>query len=319
MQLKGVGKAKALKLYRLLEGSMLDKTEAFDFLSSASARSIIGSLSFSEWDKARSRADELMESCDTHEVKLISLSSRLYPPRLRQIPDPPAILYYKGSLTGLLDEPPLAVIGTRKPTDYGCRWGHRATQILVEFGFSIVSGLALGCDAIAHRAALEAGGRTIAVMAGGLDKVSPAQHRELAGQIIDNGGALVSEYPPKLAPQKSHFVDRDRIQSGLSLGVLVIETGIEGGTMHTVRFAIKQGRKIAALLPPESKRAADKVQGNIKLINEQVATPVFQLLELENFISFLTLPDSEERTLNRQASRSFESASSEQLDFLGDV
>jgi DNA processing protein len=146
--------------------------------------------------------------------------------------------------------PTLAIVGSRKPTTYGKDITHRLTYDLASRGVVIVSGLALGIDSLAHRAALEAGGTTIAIMPCGLDRVYPASHRNLAADIIKNGGALISEYEPGAELYPKNFIGRNRIVSGISDGLLVVEASAKSGTMHTANFALEQGRSVMAIPGP---------------------------------------------------------------------
>jgi DNA processing protein len=143
--------------------------------------------------------------------------------------------------------PTVAIVGSRRPTAYGREVTHHLAYELARRGVVIVSGLALGIDAIAHRAALEARGITIAVMAGGLDRIHPMSHRNLAIDIITKGGALISEYEPGSVPYQSNFIARNRIVAGISDAVIVIEATAKSGTMHTAGFALEQGRAVMAV------------------------------------------------------------------------
>ena len=144
----------------------------------------------------------------------------------------------------------IAIIGTRRPTAYGKEIAQRLAHDLAQEGVVIISGLALGVDSIAHRAALAAGGITIAVMPSGLDRIYPANHYELAQEIVANGGALLSEYPPGSMTYPGNFVARNRLVSGFSDGVLIIEASTRSGTMHTAAFALDQGRPVMAVPGP---------------------------------------------------------------------
>ncbi|MDW5290975.1 DNA-processing protein DprA [Formosa sp. PL04] len=138
----------------------------------------------------------------------------------------------------------VAVIGTRNPTEFGIQEGYKLTKHFVENNFTIVSGLALGCDTVGHSCCLEHKGRTIAVLPNGVDKIYPKQNTKLASEIIKNGGALISEYPPGTAPKRNYFVERDRLQRELSNGICIIETKTKGGTMHTYKFVKKQNKQV---------------------------------------------------------------------------
>ncbi len=176
---------------------------------------------------------------------LVTWSDSDYPPLLREIPDPPAVLYVNGQRESL-NHPQLAIVGSRNPTPLGAQNASAFARSLVQSGLSITSGLALGIDAAAHRGALEAGGTTIAVAGTGLDRVYPARHRELAHTIAARG-ALVSEFPIGTPARAGNFPVRNRLISGLSLGVLVVEAAVQSGSLITARLAGEQGREVFAL------------------------------------------------------------------------
>ena len=172
-----------------------------------------------------------------------------YPLRLKAIADYPGALLVSGGLA-LLHSAQLAVIGSRSHSWYGACWGKLFSETLAQKGITITSGLALGIDGVAHRGALAAEGKTIAVLGNGLSQVYPRRHATLARQIIDNGGTLVSEFPLVTPPLPAHFPRRNRIISGLSLGVLVIEAALRSRSLVTVRCALEQGRDVFALPGP---------------------------------------------------------------------
>ncbi|MEM8529238.1 MAG: DNA-processing protein DprA [Chloroflexota bacterium] len=178
-------------------------------------------------------------------VDLICIEDEQYPPLLRQIAQPPPLLYVRGNF-GVLDESALAVVGTRSPTSYGKEATRRVVHDLSSAGMTIVSGLALGIDSVAHRVALEAGGRTLAVLGSGVDVPYPERNSRLAQDIIENG-ALISEYPLGTKPTPANFPPRNRLISGLSLGTLVAEAGARSGALITVTFALEQGRDVFAI------------------------------------------------------------------------
>ncbi|WP_019134345.1 DNA-processing protein DprA [Kallipyga massiliensis] len=168
-----------------------------------------------------------------------------YPALLREMADPPAVLYGRGQKE-VLSGPCLTMVGTRKASNYGLSVANRFARNLASAGLVIVSGLALGIDGACHRGALEGKGRTLAVMACGIDRVYPASHRNLAERICREGGIL-TEYPPGSPPLKHHFMNRNRILSGLSMATLVVEARDKSGTMITSRFAGEQGRDLFAI------------------------------------------------------------------------
>ncbi|HSX08109.1 MAG TPA: DNA-processing protein DprA [Candidatus Saccharimonadales bacterium] len=171
-----------------------------------------------------------------------------YPAVLGTIHSPPAQLYIRGGeLQTYMQRPRLAVVGSRKISAYGKAVTAQLVSKLAACGVVIVSGLAFGVDAIAHRAALEAGGLTIAVLACGVDRIYPASHHRLGEAILAQGGAILSEYPPRTVAYKDQFVARNRIVSGLSDGVLITEAALKSGSLHTARFALEQGREVLAV------------------------------------------------------------------------
>lgn len=181
-------------------------------------------------------------------VKKLTLNSTDFPEVLRNIPQPPKALYVKGAnVNELLRYPLITVVGTRKVSTYGREVTTKLVAELARAGVGVVSGLALGVDSLAHRAALEAGAPTIAVMPCGLDRIYPSSHSGLARQILEKGGALVSEYPPGATPYKLNFIERNRIASGLGRALLITEAAEKSGTLHTARFALEQGREVLAV------------------------------------------------------------------------
>ena len=197
---------------------------------------------------ARNRLDptHIIELCEQSHIDILSLRDTRYPAQLRTIPDPPPIVYVKGALLPS-DSFSIAIVGTRRCTRYGERQTERLASALVQNGFTIISGLALGIDGIAHQAALKAGGRTVAVLGSGLHRVSPTEHKPLAQKIVESGGCILSEYPPDHPSAKWTFPQRNRIVSGLSLGVLVVEAPLRSGAMISARLAGEQGRDIFAV------------------------------------------------------------------------
>lgn len=170
----------------------------------------------------------------------------LYPRLLREIPRPPPLLFVRGQ-PACLSLPQLAIVGSRNPSGGGSENAERFAHYLAERGFAITSGLALGIDAAAHRGALRAGGKTIAVMGTGIDLIYPSRHRQLAQEIIASGGALVSEFPLGTSSHASNFPQRNRIISGLSGGTLVVEAAVKSGSLITASYALQHDREVFAI------------------------------------------------------------------------
>jgi DNA processing protein len=178
-------------------------------------------------------------------VRLVSFEAPEYPARLREIPDPPPVLFVRGRILAE-DGAAIAVIGSRKASPYGLSVCERLVHGLVDCGFSIVSGMARGADTAAHWAALERQGRTLAVLGTGVDVVYPKGNRQVFERILEQG-ALISEFPLGTSPHAKNFPRRNRIISGIALGVLVVEAAERSGTMITVRTALEQGREVFAV------------------------------------------------------------------------
>jgi DNA processing protein len=205
-------------------------------------------------------------------IKVLTCNDPAYPRRLKEIYDFPPVLYMRGSIEPE-DDWCLAVVGTRRATVYGKQVTEEMVSDLARNKITIVSGLARGVDTIAHRSALEAGGRTIAVFACGLDSVYPAENEKLARDVMEHG-ALLSEYPPGTRPRAENFPRRNRILSGLSLGVLVTEAGEDSGAMITAHLALEQNREVFAIpgsiLSPASRGTNHLIQEGAKLVREYI-------------------------------------------------
>jgi DNA processing protein len=191
--------------------------------------------------------DEEAEKLEKKGICAITYKEKEYPSHLKEIYSPPAILYARGKFDKM-NEFSVSVVGTRRFTDYGKQVTREITYGLAQTGLTIVSGLAVGIDTEAHKAALEAGGRTIAVLGGGIDDTTifPSMNRSLAHKIIENG-AVISEYPPGTASLKQNFPARNRIIAGLSLGVLVVEAPDKSGALITAYNALEQNREVFAV------------------------------------------------------------------------
>lgn len=202
---------------------------------------------------------------------IISFFDDIYPDTLKVTDDRPAILYCAGNIN-ILNNKSLAVIGTREPTLHGERIAKNITQWFSNRGWNIISGLAKGIDSIAHRTTIDYGGKTVAVMAQGLEKIYPAENKKLAQDIIESGGLLVSEYSYGSHTFRNNFVQRDRIQAGLSAGVLMVQSDLKGGSLHASRSAINYGRYL--IIPNQSNRDIinnePKIQANLMFMNGDV-------------------------------------------------
>lgn len=210
-----------------------------------------GLMNASLMDEAR----EILSECRRQKIDLIQRSQADYPRRLLEICDPPSILYRRGVILPQ-DELSIAIVGSRRCTAYGRRHAERLSAALSRAGFTIVSGLARGIDAAAHRAALQAGGRTLAVLASGVQNVYPPEHSDLAEEVSQQG-AVLSEMPLHQRPLPGLFPQRNRIISGLCLGVIVVEASRNSGALYTARHALEQGREVFAMPGPVDSLASE--------------------------------------------------------------
>ncbi len=243
-------------------------------------------------------------SADREESAAAALGARIltplddeYPAPLKTIYDPPLCLYVRGTLTKQ-DEQALAVVGTRRASHYGMAQADKLAYLAAKAGFTIVSGLARGIDTAAHLAALKAEGRTVAVLGGALDKLYPPENRELAERIAVHG-AVISEFPLGREPDRTTFPYRNRIVSGLSKGVLVVEAGLDSGAMNTAEQALEQGRSVLAVPGrvdlPGAKGPHRLIQNGARLVED--------LPDILREFEFLFPPDEQARLAQRQDAR----------------
>lgn len=225
-----------------------DREEDFSLLSKGDLEGILERPLRGEWramDEARVLAEKDEIRCRRLGIGMVSLAGDGYPPLLREIYDPPVLLFYRGAL------PPggqrlAAVVGTRRPSPAAAAAAYSLGREFGSFGVPVVSGLALGIDALAHRGNIEAGAPAVAVLGSGPDQVYPVANRDLARRILSGGGALVSEYPPGTGVRKWNFPARNRIISGLSRVVVIVEAPETSGALITASFALEQGRDLVA-------------------------------------------------------------------------
>ncbi|MDO8618864.1 MAG: DNA-processing protein DprA [Candidatus Daviesbacteria bacterium] len=217
---------------------------------------------------------EYLDSIIKSGIKILTIFDEDYPKLLKQIYDPPVVLYYKGEVDW--NKKAIAVVGTRKITGYGRSVTEQFVKDLAFAGLTIVSGLARGVDTVAHKSAIEAGGQTIAVLGGGLNEIYPPENRQLAREIIDGHGVIMSEFAPDEPSVPGNFPARNRIIAGLSLGVLVTEAAYDSGSLITAREAIEQGKEVFAIPGPIT---SDLSKGPVSLIQDG-AKPVFDAVDI---------------------------------------
>ncbi|MED1747179.1 DNA-processing protein DprA [Brevibacillus borstelensis] len=232
-------------------------------------------------------ANRTVEKCEKLGIRILGVNDDTFPVRLRYIPDPPILLFAKGNIDCLNHELSVAVIGTREPSKYGEICGELFGKAFAERGLVVVSGLAKGIDTTGHKGCLLGNGHTVAVLAQGLDTgIYPSENRPLAQEILDADGCWISEYSLGVRGRPNFFVERDRLQAGLSAGVVVMETDIKGGTMHTVGFCLAQSKPLGCFNHPEKFLVGNnKARGNRQLIDQGKAQPLFTPEDIDLFIS----------------------------------
>lgn len=190
--------------------------------------------------------DRYEEYMNEHKIKMITIYDKKYPEKLRNIYDPPVVLYIRGN-EKILNQKSIAIIGSRQCSQYGQEIAKEFAYNLSKYNINVISGLARGIDTFAHIGAVNAKKTTIAVVGNGLDVMYPKENEKLQEKIIENGGAIISEYPIGTKTEKMNFPARNRIISGLSDGVVVVEAGLRSGTLITVEFALEQGKNVYAI------------------------------------------------------------------------
>jgi DNA processing protein len=278
-QLKGVGKHTILSIARSISATSMDELwENWETLKAPRLKKITRD----DLMYANQKALQIINTSEELGIGIISYFDDAFPQLLKDCVnekgkvDPSLVLYYRGDLK-VLSMPGVAVIGTREPTSTGVNAGKYFSGKLAERGFNIVSGLAVGCDTSGHEGALDAGGVTTAFLATSLawDDIYPQENLELAKKIVENGGLLLSEYAIGQHAGRYNFVERDRLQAGLSYATVVVQTGIHGGTMHAVNATLQAHKPLYVV---KFKRDEDldnpKTQGNSKLLKGGKAMPL---------------------------------------------
>ncbi len=245
--------------------------------------------------------DRELEELKKENIKVVTIKDENYPSLLKEIWNPPALLYYKGTLEKE-EKFSIAIVGTRKITNYGKQVTEDLVRELALNGITIVSGMALGIDTVAHQTALASGAKTIAVLGSGIDTASiyPSQNRYLASKIAENGGAIISEYPIGTLAMPQYFPHRNRIISGLSLGTLVVEAAEESGALITAKYALDQNREVFAvpgsIYSPASIGPNNLIKMGAKPVTK--ATDILETLNLTQVTNFIQsqkiVPESQE-------------------------
>ena len=242
--IKGIGCERAMDIY--------EKFGSFEAVYNADKPALCGihgikdSMIDEIMKKDTSGAYNIMEKCEKEDIRIIPVFDENFPERLKHISSPPIILYTKGAEVNFNEIAPVTIVGSRRPSDYGCKMSFKIGYELAQAGAVVVSGMARGVDSLSQRGAIKAGGITVAVLGTGCETAYPAENRDLK-ELIENNGCVISEYSPGMMALPSNFPRRNRIMSGLSAAVVFIEGEKNSGTLITARCALEQGRDVFCL------------------------------------------------------------------------
>lgn len=220
-------------------------------------------------------------------IKTTNIFNDDFPKKLKEIEDRSILIFYKGDLSCLYEDNSIAIIGSRTPTENGEKIGQALGYYYAKEGFTVVSGLADGCDISGHKGCLKANGKTVATLPCGLDESYLDDKNKLIDEILSKGGCLISEYKIGTPTSPENFIERDRLQAALSLGVVVVECAIESGTMYTVRFAEKYGKKVAVSMHKDVKSDIETVKGNLYLLENNRAIALNDINDYKKYKNIL--------------------------------
>lgn len=216
---------------------------------------------------AKNKSLNIIDYCEKTNIKIMTILDEDFPLKLKIIPDNPVIIFYKGNKSCIIDNKSVAIIGTRYPTLESKEIAKKLANLFSSNNYTIVSGLAHGIDHSAHTSTIKNHKKTLAVLPGGISNIYPSDHKYLCYDILYNNGCILSEYFPFQTPYKNNFIERDRLQSALSLGVIVVECDTKSGTMHTVNFAKKQSKLVCCYKHDNMKSSCRS--GNLKLLKDK--------------------------------------------------
>ncbi len=231
------------------------------------------------------KASRICDAAILTGTSILTAGSTNFPQRLCTIKSPPLLLFAKGNIACLTEPHNVAVIGTREPTETGYRTSEALGSAFAGRGCVVISGLARGCDTGAHTGCVLSRGKTVAILAHGLNTIYPPENRRLAYEIVEESGCLLSEYPPDERPKSKYFVERDRLQSGISSSVIIVETDLTGGAMHTARFCLEE-KKPLGCMTYQNMHHNPMTEGNRHLIERGNAV---KLSSVEDALTFAEL------------------------------
>jgi len=283
--IKGIGNARIHALYENFKTSEnILKAKPYDL------KPILGErLSFELKNLIKERVlDDYIKKLKKHNVKVLMFYEKEYPYLLKNINDPPFVLYLKGE--NILSNYNIAVVGTRRPSVYGLNSTRFIVKELIESGFQIVSGFARGIDTQAHKVCVENSSRTIAVFGSGIDYIYPPENKKLYYSILDKGGAIISEVPLESLPEKHNFPKRNRIISGISYGVVVVEAPLKSGALITVSHALNQGREVFAI-------PGSIFEKNAKGVNKLIQDGAKLIMDRNDVIDEINIPEERKKKI----------------------
>lgn len=285
LNIKGLGRKTVNKILQWKIPDSLREEDLLEFLNkSKNYIKRMPKIDLEDIKLSKKKSDYIIEKCKEKDIKIITILDNNLPEKLKEIEDNPVLLYYKGNID-LINKKSIAIIGTRRPTSHGEKIAYKLGEVLSQRDFIIVSGLALGCDTCAHLSCVNNYQKTIAVLPSPIDNIYPTTNIKLAEEIIKNNGCIISEYPPEEKILKGYFVERDRLESALSEGIIVVETGIKGGTIHTVNYGFNQGKVVACYKHGEKYK--DVAKGNRELLKDNRVYSIHDKKSLENFLEKL--------------------------------
>ncbi|EOD00750.1 DNA-processing protein DprA [Caldisalinibacter kiritimatiensis] len=287
-QIEGIGR-KSMLLFRgyikdnNIKMNTLDNTDIIEvYRNIKSIDKRIKVPTIDELKVADEKSNKIIDDCIKNKIKITTIEDKNYPNEFREIDAPPILYYSRGNHNLLLHDKKIAIIGTRYPTNRGKKYAYDIAQYFTNRDYVIVSGLANGCDTYGHRGCVENNGKTIVTLPSDVLNIYPKENMQLAEKIIENDGCIISEYPVKTQIKGYQFIERDRLQAALSKVVIVIETDVDSGTMHTVKFTRKYKKRLACLTFPKSLEKYKVVQGNKILLKNKNVIKISNFSDLKD-------------------------------------
>lgn len=304
LNINRIGKKIINKLILNPVPSSIDALEIFNFIIKNLPNYKL-KLNIQDVIMAKNKSLDIINYCEKNNIKIMTILDEDFPIKLKVIENNPVIIFYKGNKSCIIENKSVAIIGTRRPTLESEKITRNLAKIFSNKNYIIVSGLAHGIDYNAHMSTVKNYNKTVAVLPSGISNIYPSDHKLLCDEILCNNGCIISEYFPLEKPYKNHFVERDRLQSALSLGVVVVECDTNSGTMHTVNFAKKQNKIICCYKHHNMNYSCRS--GNMKLLedkNTRIIDNSYNINKIENSFIYelndLNTKVQHSKTLNEQ-------------------